>query len=87
MCLNPFRGKRGDNWATRPKCSGTVLNQQPPNFGQYGMPKNMFEKIDQCLRLSKYAFTNVLTQDPWVPIRGFIEAFNQRRINYIDRSD
>ena len=80
MALNPIRGSRGDYWATE-KESGTMLGSAH-NFGQYGMSKNRFEMIAKNLRLSNFV-PNVVGQDPWIPIRPFINAFNQNIINTV----
>ena len=46
------------------------------------MLKNRFELISKNLRLAKF-IPNLAGQDPWIPIRGFIEAFNNNQVNLV----
>lgn len=50
-----------------------------PDYGaRFGMTRHRFQQIQQCLRFSSFD-TGVLEDDPWIPIRPFIDAFNERR--------
>lgn len=82
MALNPIRGSTRDYWATKSSSSRSMLNLHAYNFGQYGISKNRFDLIKKNFRLNSY-IPNVVNQDPWIPIRGFIDAFNQRQYEIV----
>jgi hypothetical protein len=76
MCLHPLRG--GLESYFKNKVEEKSLFQHAPNFGQFGLSENRFTIINDHFRLSQFTVEDT-NDDPYVPIRSFLEAFNKRR--------
>lgn len=78
MTLSSQPGRRATYWAQ--DGDGDAPRLFPaPDFGKWGMTSHRFEEVLGALRLGDYDDGDE-TADRWVPVRSFIDAFNERMV-------
>lgn len=79
MSLGSSRGARRDHWATED--DGDDIDEPPLKYGErFKMSRDRFDDIMRYMRWGKFDDSyEYLEEDPWMPLRSFIQAFNACR--------
>ncbi|GMF65594.1 unnamed protein product [Phytophthora lilii] len=77
MAFEPRRGPLPTYWDHASQ-DGSVSTAA--NFGQrFGMTRHCFEQLLSCMSFGK----SIVEGDPWMPIRPFLDGFNERRLQVV----
>jgi Transposase IS4 len=79
MTLDRVGVSISDFWNTQPTEGSTFV---PPNYGRFGMTRHRFQTLSRCMRFADYD-EGIVNEDPWCPIRPFINGFNYCRGRFV----